>query len=207
MLDNCVESAEPKTVAGRKKRRRRPVFRSRAMIAGAECDCVKPRRVARDHPSRKADLERLAARAVDARQARGQGRRVIGDYEIAGAEQGRERRAWQAPHSTAGVDNKELGGSASGTVGDNHWRPATARLAFGSAPMSHSTISWAASSGRFKAAGSASGTASAWSGVSTSLGSSERTRRRRPSPPPPRLPSGGAAQPCLTRTRPTRSRG
>jgi hypothetical protein len=49
-LDHCVKRAERKTVARRKRLRRQPVFRARAMIAGAERDCVKPRRFARDDP-------------------------------------------------------------------------------------------------------------------------------------------------------------
>src|SRR5262245_61608080 len=143
------------------------------MITAAECDGSEPRWVADRHPRRKSNLDRLAARAMDARQARWQRCRIICDDEVARAEEGGECSARQMSYPTIGVDGEEFGGSPVGTLGYNNG--CTTRGAWrGNAASSDSMISAAASSGRRNVVGSTSGAASACSGVSMSPGSSER---------------------------------
>jgi len=63
-FDCCVERPEREPVARRERRRRGPVFRRRAMIAGAECDRDKARGITKNHPGGEPRLDRFAARAM-----------------------------------------------------------------------------------------------------------------------------------------------
>src|SRR5262245_50710803 len=112
------------------------------MITGAECDGSEPRWVADRYPRRKSNLDRLAARAMDALQARWQRCRIICNDEVARAEEGGECSARQMLHPTIGVDGEELRGSPVGKLCSNHGCTATARAAWlGNAASSDSTIS------------------------------------------------------------------
>ena len=116
---------------GDKRRRGRPVFRARAMIARAEGDGDEAGGVAERQPAGEPDLDRLAARQMRAaagwparsrRHWRRPGRR--GWNSVASAARGR----WRMRPSA--VDGEQLGRPAVGIVGGDHARhPGVARIA------------------------------------------------------------------------------
>src|SRR4029077_14212255 len=113
-------------------------------------------------PAGEPRLDWFASGAVDALQARGQRRRVVGDDEIARSKQGGYRRAGQMRDRPVSIGDEQLGEPPIDLVGGGHALGDSARGAFSrSAASIEVTISRAASSGRFRVAGSASGTAKA----------------------------------------------
>ena len=109
-LDDGGERPEP--AGGRPATRRGgggAVFRARAMIAGAEGDGDEAGGIAERHPAGEPDLDRLAARGMRAAEARRQGRGVVGDDQIAGREQARQRGARQMRHAAVRVDGEQPG--------------------------------------------------------------------------------------------------
>src|SRR5262245_9597867 len=147
------------------------------MIACPECDGRKAGRIAERHPCRKPDLDRLATCAMDAAQARRQGRSIICNDQVARAEEERKIAAQQVLHRAVRTDGDQLRGSSFEPVSLPHgWSSTTGAARFGSAPTIVSIISAAETSGRLRLNGSASGIARAWRGVSKSPGSIERKR-------------------------------
>src|SRR5215469_5719338 len=87
-LDDRCQWPEQQMIARSEQRRQRAVFRSRVKIASAENDGGKPSHGAR-HQRRatcQPYFELAAALLMNAAKARGQGRRVVRDHEIAATE-------------------------------------------------------------------------------------------------------------------------
>ena len=153
-FDRSNERAELELISRREQRRRRAVLRQHAMIACAENDRDKSRGITEGQPAGEPCLDGFVSWVVHALQARGQRRRVVGDDEVGRLEQGGQGGARQMRDHAVMVGDEQLGG--------RHGRRANSRGAFSrSAPSIEATISCAASSGRFRVAGSASGTARA----------------------------------------------
>src|SRR5579883_121751 len=179
VVDNGVERAEGEPVARGERRRKRPVFRTRAPIARAEGDGDETGRIAEPDPAGKANLHRRAARDMRSFEARRQSRGVVRHDQVAGREQVGEFGPRRAPHAPIGTDDQQLAAAAIETLGGDHARDPTGRKAsrpWRSDALIASAISAAASSGGFSVDGSVSGEAKACSGVSMSPGSSERKR-------------------------------
>ena len=83
-LHDGVQRPEPEPVARRQGRRRRAVFRARAMIARAEDDGGEAGGVADRQPAGEPDLDRLATRQMRAAEAGRQGCRVVGNDQVTG---------------------------------------------------------------------------------------------------------------------------
>ena len=127
------ERPERERVAGRERRRRRPVLGAGAEVAGAEDDggeALRRRRRASERAAGEAHLDRRAAREVTAAQARGQGRGVVGDDQVAGTSRSAQRAARMvramrpAPSTTS---RRASRGRCTGRVGGLHARAPAAR--------------------------------------------------------------------------------
>src|SRR5579863_8999009 len=172
-LNRRDQWAKRQAIAGGKRQRRRSIFGTLAMIAGAECDGDESRRIADVDPTGETNFDLAAARLMRPTQRRRQGRRIVGDDKIGGAEQRGERSPRQTPHGAIRLDQQQFGGV--GRFGGDHpFAPTSRNVRRGKVARMVSTISAAESSGRFNIDRSASGTASACNGVSMSPGSTER---------------------------------
>jgi hypothetical protein len=109
--DDGVERPEVKPIAGVERGRRQPVLGANAVVAGTECNGREfPHIVELERPPcGQPDLQWFAARSVDARQARGDGRRVVRDEQIARAEKGRQPTALRMPHRAVGLHQEQPG--------------------------------------------------------------------------------------------------
>ncbi len=160
-LDDRRQRPEENTVAGREARRRGPVLGPRAVVAGTEGDGDEARRVVKRAPRGEAKLDRRAAFRMRAAEARGQGRRVVGDNEVARPKQRRQIGARRVAEPAARVDGEKLRLRRARAVGGDHAASGESTARFGKAAAIASISSAADCSGRFSVAGSASGTASA----------------------------------------------
>ena len=159
-------------------------------------------------PARRTSIGAPVGRAF--LEAGGQRRRVVGDDEVARLEQRRRvgARRWRISPSAA--TTKSLAVSVARMIGGDHPKaPTSGFTRFGSSATDGvDRAPRRQSSGRFSVDGSASGTASACSGVSMSPGiEREEAARRRPPSPRPRSPSCVSAPPCSRRRRPRSDRG
>src|SRR5215469_11851633 len=109
-LDIRREGSEDQPIAWRQQRRRWTVFRAAAPVALAEDDGGKPMDVggAERCPPGETDLDRRSRRQMDAGKAGRQGRRVVGDHEIARAQELDEIRAQAVPDAPGPIDRQKL---------------------------------------------------------------------------------------------------
>ena len=110
-FDRRGERPEDKPVAAAEQRRRRPIFRADPPVAGAEDNRGKPADVigAERRAPGEAELDRCRRRQMDAGKAGGNGRRVIGDHEIARPQQPDKGRAPSMGDASLRIDGQKLG--------------------------------------------------------------------------------------------------
>src|SRR6185503_8943886 len=114
---------------------------------------------------------------MDALEACGQGGGIISDDEIARIEQLGDRASRQVLHPAIGLGDEQLGRAPVAMIGDAHAVSRADPKAESGKAASIAAMIWPAdSSGRLRVLGSASGRASACSGVSMSPGSMARKR-------------------------------
>src|SRR5262249_6953399 len=150
-------------------------------ISGAEDDRDELAHRGERAAAGEADLERTPGREVRPGEARGKSRGIVGDHEIAGAEEIDEGRSRPGLDVAVAPDDQQPGARRmfDGLRGGDHAVAlASCRALVASADAIASASSRAAVSGRFKSEGSASGTAIRCRAVSMSPGS--RARRRIP---------------------------
>src|SRR4029450_7972723 len=110
-LDVGGERSQGQRVILCERRRRRSVFRPRAMISRTESNCEESRRISHRDERRKPDLDRSAARVVHAVETCGQRRSIVGNDEVARSKKRGKFAARQMSHPAAGVYEQELCGS------------------------------------------------------------------------------------------------
>jgi len=157
-----AQRAERQAIAGHQQWRRCPIL-------GPDVEVALPKHngrelahlVARERlPAGQPDFDRSAALQVTSLQARGQRRCIIRDHEITGSKNVHQVGARCVVDVSGAVDDEQsrIHWPLNRTIGcDDH----AACLSRSSAAAIVSATSRAASSGRFRVAGSASGTASA----------------------------------------------
>src|SRR5262245_4740649 len=145
------------------------------MITCTEYERDEPRWISHRHPCRKPDLDRRAACDVRTPKARRQSCRVVCNDKVPPLEQRCKSAARHIPYVASGVNYQQLGCFLVRALGGDHGCATRQDVPLvNNATLIASTISSAESSGRFNVDGSASGTASACSGVSMSPGPTER---------------------------------
>ena len=107
-FDNPDKRSERKAVALRKHWWRYSIFGARAMVARTKHDSSKLRWIMDGFPCRQSDFDQIASWAMDALQAGRQGRRIICDNQVASAETGTKRGAWQVAYKAVPINDEEF---------------------------------------------------------------------------------------------------
>ena len=123
-LDGRAERAEDETVSGGERRRRGSVFGARAEVASAEDHGAEAAHVfgIKRGASGEPHFDVCARPGVYAPKARRQGRRVVGDYEVAPVQEFDEGGARGVAERAARVNDQEFGlrRTLDGLVGGDH---------------------------------------------------------------------------------------